>query len=40
MPVTVDHVHLIVTDIPGTVAWFKENFGSARALPRHQHGQL
>lgn len=28
MPVTVDHVHLIVTDIPGTVAWFKENFGA------------
>jgi catechol 2,3-dioxygenase-like lactoylglutathione lyase family enzyme len=28
MPVFVDHIHLIVTDIPKTVAWFKENFGA------------
>jgi catechol 2,3-dioxygenase-like lactoylglutathione lyase family enzyme len=28
MSIIVDHVHLIVTDIPGTVAWFKENFGA------------
>ena len=28
MAVTVDHVHLIVSDVPGTVRWFKENFGA------------
>jgi catechol 2,3-dioxygenase-like lactoylglutathione lyase family enzyme len=28
MTVKYDHVHLVVTDIPGTVAWFKEMFGA------------
>ena len=28
MAIFYDHVHLIVTDIPGTVAWFKDKFGA------------
>ena len=27
MAVKLDHVHLIVTDVPGTVKWFKDHFG-------------
>lgn len=28
MTIFYDHVHLVVTDIPGAVAWFKEMFGA------------
>jgi len=28
MVISLDHVHLVVTDIPAAVAWFKEMFGA------------
>ena len=38
MPVTLDHVHLIVRDVDAAVAWFKEHIGATLDVQAEMYG--